>query len=739
MCGVVVLLAQGSAQAQRQDRDDALIARLTSQALAAGHVRVIVGVAAAFTPEGELPNPASVAAQRANISSAQDRVIALVPAALQPTIKRFAGIPYVALEADPPTLSALAASADVTTIAEDVVVILALAESVPLIGVPGAWSQGYTGAGWTVAMLDSGVDRVHPFLANKVVSEACYSSNVADVSAAVCPGGATSTIAPGSGVPCAYANCSHGTHVAGIATGKGAGFSGVARDASIISVQIFSFFPAVGGIGAWTSDVMSGLNRVYALKDSFRIAAVNLSLGGGGFTSAATCDSVNRSTKAVIDQLRSVGIPTVIASGNAGLLNAVSYPACISSAVSVGSIDDGSLGTATNAVSYFTNRASFLRLLAPGQWINSSVPGGGFANFSGTSMAAPHVAGAWALIRSAVPQLSVSKILNGLQSTGVSIFDPASGLSRPRLNVESALAFLVWGSSASRTPTVTTAMDYDNDGKSDVAVYRSSTGDWFIRRSSNGSLLQLLWGATWLRDRPVPADYDGDGRSEVAIYRQTAGQWIIRSSINGTLSQVSWGAPSLDDLPVPADYDGDGRADIAVYRGATGEWFVLRSSNGMQMHLNWGAPSLGDIPVPADYDGDGKADFAVYRGSTGEWFIVRSADQSPAHVAWGAPTLEDVPVPADYDGDGRTDIAVYRAATGQWFVAYSSGGYLTPVWGAPSLGDVPAFGDFDGDGKADVAVYRFSTGEWFILRSSDQGVSSLLWGAMALGDSVREY
>ena len=160
---------------------------------------------------------------------------------------------------------------------------------------------------------------------------------------------------------------------------------------------------------------MAGLNRVYALKDSFRIAAVNLSLGGGGFTNPATCDSVNRSTKAVIDQLRSVGIPTVIASGNAGLLNAVSYPACISSAVSVGSTDDGSLGTGTDAVSYFTNRAFFLRLLAPGQWINSSVPGGGFANFSGTSMAAPHVAGAWALIRSAAPQLTVAKILNSLQ------------------------------------------------------------------------------------------------------------------------------------------------------------------------------------------------------------------------------------------------------------------------------------------------------------------------------------
>jgi len=281
----------------------------------------------------------------------------------------------------------------------------------------------------------------------------------------------------------------------------------------------------------------------------------------------------------------------------------------------------------------------------------------------------------------------------------------------------------------SRTPTILTVRDYDGDGRADVAVYRQTTGEWFIRQSKDGRLMYQPWGAPSLGDVPVPADLNGDGKADIAVYRRSTGQWFGALSLAGPYLQVAWGAALGDDLPVPGDYDGDGKADLAVYRPSTGQWFILLSSTGSLLQQSWGAAQI-DIPVPADYDGDHKIDIAVYRTTTGEWFIRRSSDGGLTYQPWGAPSLGDVPVPADYDGDGKADVAVYRRTTGQWFGLLSSNGAPVQVsWGAASGEDLPVPGDYDGDGKADLAVYRPSTGQWFILLSSTRSLVQQSWGA----------
>jgi hypothetical protein len=262
---------------------------------------------------------------------------------------------------------------------------------------------------------------------------------------------------------------------------------------------------------------------------------------------------------------------------------------------------------------------------------------------------------------------------------------------------------------------VTFPPDFDGDGRADLAVYRPSTGQWFIPTTPNGPSAMYPYGS-W-NDVPRPIDFDGDGRADIAVWRAALGNWYILTSSSGYTSQtiIGWGLPG--DIPIPADFDGDGRTDLVVYRPSTGMWWVRYTANGTSTQLGpWGAST--DIPRPIDYDGDGRADLAVWRPASGEWYIVPSSSgyTSPTVIQWGG--AGDIPIPADFDGDGRTDLAVYRPSTGEWWVRYTAnaGFARLAVWGLST--DIPRPIDFDGDGRADLAVWRATTGSWYILTSS---------------------
>src|SRR5215831_3502483 len=409
-----------------------------------GQARVIVELRlpGAFRAEGEL-GAAGASAQRSDINAARFQVLGRLVGRVHRVLHQYDTVPFVALEIGPDALAELEASPHVHRVMVDSLNHPLLPQSVPLVEGDQMWSRGDDGAGVTVAIVDTGVQTSHPFFGGRVIEEACYSTSSAGVSTSFCPNGQSSQTGPGSGVNCSLSVCFHGTHVAGIAAGNGAtagqSFSGVAKGASIMAVQVFSQFNRdidCGGPGtapcamAYTSDIIKGLERVYALRSLHTFSSVNLSLGGGLFI--APCDS--EPEKPIIDNLRSAGIATVIAAGNDGSTSRVSSPGCISSAVSVGST------TKTDTISSFSNMASFVSLLAPGSSIYSSVTGGGFGTASGTSMATPHVTGAFALLKQAVPGATVDQILNALQTTGLPITDqrPGGSATKPRIRVADA-------------------------------------------------------------------------------------------------------------------------------------------------------------------------------------------------------------------------------------------------------------------------------------------------------------
>jgi subtilisin family serine protease len=373
-------------------------------------------------------------------------------------LRLFPLLDHGAARVGPQALLQLIGSDRIQRIELDVIHRPVLAASVPRIRADLAHQIEADGDGQTLAILDTGIDPDHPMLAGRIVDEACFSLD------RDCPNEQSEMLGPGAGAPCAF-DCGHGTRVAGIAAGDDpeGRLVGVAPRAQLISIQVFSDID--GAPGAYASDVLAGLQHVLALTAYYEIAAVNLSLASERlFTSSQSCDAASASQRLAIERLREGGVASVAAAGNDGQSDLLAAPACLSNVISVGS------SSLRDRLSGFSNSASFLSLLAPGEGIESSRQGGGTGVSSGTSMATAHVAGAIALLREATPSATVGELENALGLTGVPIRIPGGDLSVPRIDVEAARALLTATIDPDPAPVGTEQEDGTGDGFSGAAA-----------------------------------------------------------------------------------------------------------------------------------------------------------------------------------------------------------------------------------------------------------------------------
>jgi subtilisin family serine protease len=457
-------------------------------------LRLLVSLRVGFTPEGDLSERRG-ASQRERIAQAVADLARDLDGSGATVASALTTVPFVVMDVPRAALPALLASPSVGAVEIDRDFELAIRTSVPLIDAPEFWEAGIEGGGQAVAVLDTGVDPVHPLYAGRIVAEACFSTS-SESAESLCPDGGPVQIGAGAGAHCTLdlIDCGHGTHVAGIVAANYQDYFGVARGADLIAIQVFRATTCSGGgtcLSASLADIVAALDHLAQLAESIDIAAVNLSLGAGAFASA--CDAQLPAMTAAVATLRSKGIATIAAAGNAGIVDAVSAPACISTVIAVSST------TTSDAVSSFSNAHPDLTdLMAPGSSIWSAFPGSRVAALSGTSFAAPHVAGAWALLREATPEASVADILSTLRGNGVPVVDGRAGAGSSYLRLS-----LTGLAPSSPDPDEPPGEDpEDGDAGSGTGLLRVTTSPAVVAAISVDGSVRTDWGLDWLT---VPA------------------------------------------------------------------------------------------------------------------------------------------------------------------------------------------------------------------------------------------
>lgn len=382
-------------------------------------------VAVVVTLDVPLPGGAPDA-RRAAVAAMVDRVLARAGGPGFAVTRRFRHVPALAARVTAAGLARLRQEAAVRAIDVDPVGRGELAVSVPQIHADVLHqSYGLTGAGVTVAVLDSGIDRDHPDLAGALVDEQCF----CNYGGPCCPNGAATQSGPGA----AEDDHGHGTHVTGILAGRGiVASTGVAPGAGVVAVKVLN-----ASNGGQVSDWIAALDWVIDVHPEVR--AVNMSLCASPVSGVACDDAsaANMAMASAIDTLTAAGTRVFAASCNAGSADEIGSPACIRNAVAVGAVDSG------DAVASFSNSSEELDLLAPGVGVVAPWIGGGVASLSGTSMATPHAAGVAALLQEARPGLTSTALLQALVATGMPITDARTGRVRPRLDAEAAYLKLV--------------------------------------------------------------------------------------------------------------------------------------------------------------------------------------------------------------------------------------------------------------------------------------------------------
>ncbi|HEX2619870.1 MAG TPA: S8 family serine peptidase, partial [Phototrophicaceae bacterium] len=378
------------------------------------------------------------------IAATGSSILGSLPAGSFTVLSQFSSIPAISGKINAAGLAALKSNPLVTNINIDQEITINDNQSDALTEVDAVHTEGITGAGVRVAIIDTGVDTDHPALVDDLFYQACFRTE------GDCPAGPN----------VAEDQAGHGSHVAGIVTGS----DGVAPDAQFAALKVFT----TGSTS--TTNILNALNHIISNQGTLDINIINMSLGGGLFATQASCDASNTAYKNAFTSLNALGIAIFVSTGNDASTTSVSSPGCVTGAIGTGSVGDAVFtinfaactdNAQPDKVSCYSNATStqgtgeLVDILAPGCQITSEWLAGGTNTICGTSMASPTAAGIGALLMQFAPGLSPAQLEDVIETTGDPVVDYRNGVTYPRINALSAYNFLLSAPTTTPTPTAT--------------------------------------------------------------------------------------------------------------------------------------------------------------------------------------------------------------------------------------------------------------------------------------------